>query len=237
MNFRLAAHYYTADNPIGMEKTFEVVKIIKHENFSWFHKRNDIALLQLAKPAKLSKGVGLVCLPDKKFRMPFDNPSKACWITGWTRYGSRNELLQVDVSLTSNKLCNISYPRKVDDSMICTSKGQEGVGDCKGVGGGPLVCEFSGKWYLEGAAIKMSTSSCAYTNYTAYAKIRYLKSWIINNITPVSISCDFDHGLCSGWQQLHSDVFDWTRQKGSSLSSNTGPLSDHTSGSGTSIYI
>ncbi|KAJ7356090.1 hypothetical protein OS493_027017, partial [Desmophyllum pertusum] len=54
---------------------------------------------------------------------------------------------------------------------------------------------------------------------------------------PVLTSCNFDYGLCSGWQQSYSDVFDWTRYAGSTSSSNTGPSSDHTSGSGYYMYI
>lgn len=43
-----------------------------------------------------------------------------------------------------------------------------------------------------------------------------------------SKSCDFETGLC-GWQQTKTDNFDWTRQIGSTSSSNTGPVTDHTS--------
>ena len=46
-------------------------------------------------------------------------------------------------------------------------------------------------------------------------------------------SCNFDYGLCHGWSQSSSDIFDWRRQRGSTSSSNTGPSSDHTTGNGT----
>lgn len=49
----------------------------------------------------------------------------------------------------------------------------------------------------------------------------------------VSTSCDFDRGLCDGWRQSNSDVFDWTRLKGTTPSfPYTGPSKDHTSMSG-----
>ena len=49
-------------------------------------------------------------------------------------------------------------------------------------------------------------------------------------------SCNFDYGLCYGWSQSLSDVFDWTRRRGSTSSSNTGPSSDHTTGNGTRLH-
>ena len=41
------------------------------------------------------------------------------------------------------------------------------------------------------------------------------------------LDCDFERGLC-GYTQSQSDNFDWTRHQGTTLSSNTGPLTDHT---------
>ena len=48
----------------------------------------------------------------------------------------------------------------------------------------------------------------------------------------ILVGCDFDSGLCDGWHQSTSDVFDWTRHDGSTATANTGPDNDHTSGSG-----
>ena len=39
----------------------------------------------------------------------------------------------------------------------------------------------------------------------------------------ISVCCNFDHGLCSGWNQSSSDDFDWTLASGSTHSSSTGP--------------
>ena len=50
--------------------------------------------------------------------------------------------------------------------------------------------------------------------------------------TLVSTTCNLDSGLCDGWKQSNSDVFDWTLNTGSTPSSNTGPDYDHTGGSG-----
>lgn len=66
-------------------------------------------------------------------------------------------------------------------------------------------------------------------------KASYYLKHFINKIfifTLVNTSCDFDSGLCDGWRQFSSDVFDWTLHTGSTPSSNTGPDYDHTNGSG-----
>lgn len=232
---------YRSYGTVGTEQDLDILKIILHEDYGLpYGFSNDIALLRLSKPATLGKGVGLVCLSDNNFQLPFDNFTKRCWITGWGRlsyFGSTpNELMQADVPLVSKQRCNTSYPGLIDDSMICIGQDQGGVGGCLGDSGGPLVCEFNGKWYLEGATSWGGLPCAAPSKYTVYANIRYLKSWIKSKIndasTPASTSCDFDLDLCSGWQQSYSDVFDWTRWTGSTYSSNTGPSSDHTSGSG-----
>ncbi|XP_056598962.1 zonadhesin-like, partial [Triplophysa dalaica] len=60
-----------------------------------------------------------------------------------------------------------------------------------------------------------------------------------NSVIPhpvCGLNCDFESDICS-WTQLLTDVFDWTRQIGSTPTLKTGPSSDHTTGSGYYIYI
>ncbi|XP_046559779.1 MAM and LDL-receptor class A domain-containing protein 1-like [Haliotis rubra] len=49
------------------------------------------------------------------------------------------------------------------------------------------------------------------------------------------ITCSFDNDMC-GWTQMKNDDFDWTRHQGSTASSGTGPLLDHTTGKGYYLY-
>lgn len=49
-------------------------------------------------------------------------------------------------------------------------------------------------------------------------------------------NCTFESSTC-GYYQLKDDQLDWTRHKGSTITGNTGPTTDHTTGSGKiSIY-
>ncbi|XP_051727352.1 MAM and LDL-receptor class A domain-containing protein 1-like isoform X7 [Ctenopharyngodon idella] len=59
---------------------------------------------------------------------------------------------------------------------------------------------------------------------------------IPNTSASCDISCDFERDICT-WTQLLTDVFDWTRHRGSTSTSMTGPSSDHTTGSGFYMYI
>jgi len=56
------------------------------------------------------------------------------------------------------------------------------------------------------------------------------------NRTRHVLDCDFETDFCS-WETAGLANFNWTRQKGSTTSSNTGPPGDHTTGTGYYAYI
>ena len=189
MYFRLGAHYISRDTVVGTEQYFSVVQIIQHENYSYpnyLYYPNDVALLRLSKPAKLRHGVGLVCLSNDKFQLPFDDQDKKCWATGWGAFYQSGpqpkELMQVEIPLVPRENCSYSYPGLVDDTMmICAGRSQGGKDTRQGDSGGPLVCEFDGKWYLEG--VTSWGLGCAAAGLPGvYADVRYFKSWIMNNM-------------------------------------------------------
>ena len=182
---RLGAHYRTTGS-VGTEQEIGVAQIIRHENYkNPLSYSNDIALIKLLKPADLGVGIGLVCLPDVRHALPFDNLNKKCWITGWGTLSSGgsqpNSLMEAQIPLVSKGRCLNSYPGKIDDSMLCAGLDAGGVDTCQGDSGGPLVCEFNGTWFLEGAT--SWGQGCAYASkYGVYANVRDLKAWITNHI-------------------------------------------------------
>ncbi|XP_044162898.1 uncharacterized protein LOC114956623 [Acropora millepora] len=198
----LGAHYYSAASVVGTEQYFDVVQIVEHENYNspkrW---SNDIALLKLSRPALLQNGVGLVCLSDDQFQLPFTETSKKCWTTGWgtLSYGGFKPivLMQVDLPLVSPQRCSHLHLTRYDaNTMICADRVWGGVGACHGDSGGPLVCEFNGKWYLEGVTSWIGLP-CGEVNKPAiFAYVRKFKSWIIrkmnNSLVPnMATNCGY----------------------------------------------
>ena len=53
-------------------------------------------------------------------------------------------------------------------------------------------------------------------------RLRY-QCLMVNVHITISASCNFEHGLCSGWNQSSSDDFDWTLASDGTPSSSTGP--------------
>ena len=181
----MGAHYRKSGS-VGTEQTIDVAAIIPHESYNRPQRlANDIALLKLARPAVLGKGVGLVCLSNPSNVLPIDNPNKRCYITGWGTLSSGgsapNKLQEASVPLASKARCLKAYPGKIDDSMLCAGLDKGGVDSCQGDSGGPLVCEFNGRWHLEG--VTSWGYGCAFAGkYGVYANVGHLRSWVHSKI-------------------------------------------------------
>ncbi|CAH3040258.1 unnamed protein product [Pocillopora meandrina] len=223
---RLGAHSRVGET-VGTEQDIDVAEIITHEKYhSPLRYSHDIALLRLEKPAKLGKGVGLVCLPDLNIPLPLDdlNKRKKCWITGWGRLSSGGAvpsvLQQIDVPLVSKQRCLKGYPGEIHDSMLCAGLDQGGIDACQGDSGGPLVCEFNGKWYLEGVT-SWGYGCAAPGKFGVYAKVRNLHSWISKKMTgvvPPKPDCKDSDAFASqcptlaGYEGYCKHHHEWTRK-------------------------
>jgi len=181
---RLGAHHRT-EVSIGTEQDVQITEIIMHEDYNVPLKySNDIALLKLMASADLGVGIGVVCMPDMKYALPFDSKNKPCWITGWGRLSSGgiqpDTLMEVRVPLVSKQRCQSAYPGKINDNMLCAGLDEGGIDSCQGDSGGPLVCEFNGTWYLEGV-VSWGYGCAVPGKYGVYAHVRKLKSWVSQN--------------------------------------------------------
>ncbi|CAB3987219.1 chymotrypsinogen B-like [Paramuricea clavata] len=84
-------NYYTArlgDFDRLLNETHEhdilVKRAMRHPlYFTPYPLNNDIALLELGKPATFNDRVGTACLPDLNYELPVNDPDVRCYITGW----------------------------------------------------------------------------------------------------------------------------------------------------------
>ena len=130
-------------------------------------------------------------------------------------------------------------------------KGKKGKGGKVGVVG-PIILRSwkKNKTKKQQQQQKWGGGACPSHEFASSGATRlanYHSSWYHGTILQVKwhviylpdslvVSCDFDNGLCFGWSQSRQDVFDWTLYSGPTPSSNTGPSSDHTSGSGLLLF-
>merc|ERR1719378_328479 len=167
------------------EQSIKVSKIIVHKGYGRMN--NDIALLQLSKPAIFGKNVQPVCLPQ-----PGDAPAVGtkCYITGWgkMKHPGRSVpvLQQLALTIQSKAACakkNKYVP--ITDQMLCAantdvSQNQSG---CHGDSGGPFVCQNdNGSWTLHGAVSWGSPRCNAKEAYSVFARIAEFRTWIEQNI-------------------------------------------------------
>ncbi|CAC5378863.1 MAM and LDL-receptor class A domain-containing protein 1,MAM and LDL-receptor class A domain-containing protein 2 [Mytilus coruscus] len=68
------------------------------------------------------------------------------------------------------------------------------------------------------------------------APVPTVATTMASSSAPSIYDCNFEQNLCN-WSQSISDEFDWTRNKGRTSSSDTGPITDHTTGTDAGFYI
>uniref|UniRef100_A0A7N6AU40 Macrophage stimulating 1 n=1 Tax=Anabas testudineus TaxID=64144 RepID=A0A7N6AU40_ANATE len=116
---------------------------------------SQLVMLQLEYPAQFNERVSQICLPPERYIVAEET---SCEIAGWgeTRGTGDDTVLNVaHVPVLSNKECNKYFRGRVRENEMCTSSFQGGVGACERDYGGPLACQTSDCWVLEGVIIPM----------------------------------------------------------------------------------
>jgi len=124
-----------------------VIRIIKHKDFNPKTLVNDIAILTLETPARISSTIQPVCMPT----LDITHEGELVTVSGWGALseggGQPNKLNQVDVHVISNSECGRKYnnriPGQIEPTMICAADPNRD--SCSGDSGGPLFMKRSGK--------------------------------------------------------------------------------------------
>ncbi|XP_028406521.1 chymotrypsin-like elastase family member 2A [Dendronephthya gigantea] len=181
------------------EQEISVKRAIRHPDYFTPHPlNNDVALLELEKPAKLNDRVGLACLPSSNYELPVNDPNTRCYITGWgkTRYfGHMAQMLRhVEVPPVDRKKCARRLAkspggsnRRITKQMICGGDDNTGVSACQGDSGGPYVCQNAlGNWEVHGVISWGSPICSLKQRYTVFAQVSKFRKWIDKYLNAIS---------------------------------------------------
>lgn len=172
-----------------------VEQIISHPNYNPSEsEENDIAIIRLKKPAKLSYFVKPICLPLVKALLPNSTEvGKTFVIAGWgtTETGRRShkklkvEVREVEHSICKNKYANHTSKLTIFASQLCAG-GEKDKDSCQGDSGGPLMGLYNDRkggnyFYLVG--IVSNGIGCGIAGWPGvYTRVSSYISWIQSNI-------------------------------------------------------
>ncbi|XP_051494277.1 transmembrane protease serine 4 [Apus apus] len=155
-----------------------VEKIFVAEEMQASPRDNDIALVKLRSPLRVSDSSKPICLPY------FDEelvPGTPLWVIGWgytEEHGKLSETLQqAEVELIDKESCNLAaYHGEVTQKMLCAGLPQGGVDTCQGDSGGPLM--YSGeRWQVVGI-VSWGQGCGTPSTPGVYTSVRAYLNWI-----------------------------------------------------------
>ena len=124
----------------------DVEEVIMHPQYSTRTLNNDFAILRLSSPVNFTTEVAPACLPAD---VTATYVNAVATVTGWGTLESGGwqptELHEVDVTVTTNKLCR-KLVGGITKNMLCAA--EDGKDSCQGDSGGPLVTLENGQHAL-----------------------------------------------------------------------------------------
>ncbi|XP_011863835.1 PREDICTED: trypsin-1-like [Vollenhovia emeryi] len=159
----------------------EVTKIIVHKDYnarnSWI---NDIALVKVKTPFKVSSTIGHVPLPPKGHVVkPNDIAVVSGWGDLWSGGPSTDKLQRVNVLIADQEYCKYMYNTtgsNIYPTHVCAYDPSVEKGSCQGDSGGPLT--VGGKL----VGLVSWARGCASTSYpTVFTRVVSYLDWIKAN--------------------------------------------------------
>ncbi|XP_016352287.1 hepatocyte growth factor-like protein isoform X1 [Sinocyclocheilus anshuiensis] len=136
-----------------------------------------LVMLQLETPAQFNERVSQICLPPERYIVP---DGTICEIAGWGETKGKGDETVLNVAqmpVLSNKDCNPYFKGHVRENEMCTMPFVAGVGACERDYGGPLACQNSDCWVLEGVIIPMRR--CGHAGQpNIFIRVSFYVDWI-----------------------------------------------------------
>lgn len=168
----------------GTEQEVRVENVYIHPNYDRETVDNDVALLRLKAPLKLTKYVATACLPSKKDILKEDDMG---YILGWGKkknsaiFGT-DVLHQAMVPIANISDCRSVYEDYyISNNMMCAGYRTGRVDSCAGDSGGPLLFQRRNRWFIFG--ITSFGEGCGRKGkYGIYSKVTNFVKWIRRTI-------------------------------------------------------
>ncbi|KAI5629548.1 coagulation factor VII precursor, partial [Silurus asotus] len=174
----------------GNEQTFSVSQAVIHESYDPASGDSDLALLELSKPATLSKYTVPICLPNSDFAKMELDAARFHVVSGWGRHteGGNNPsnksfknlspvLRMLTVPFLPKPECTVKSGVNVTDNMLCAGYFEGSQESCRGDDGSPLTTHYKDTHFLTG--IVSWGKGCDNPGYYAiYTKVANFLDWI-----------------------------------------------------------
>uniref|UniRef100_A0A224XDU5 Phenoloxidase-activating factor 2 n=1 Tax=Panstrongylus lignarius TaxID=156445 RepID=A0A224XDU5_9HEMI len=169
-----------------------VIRTILHPEFNSRNLANDIALIGLESPMRLTQTVDIVCTPDAQRVVN----GSACLASGWgknelSRYGTYQDTLRkVSLPLIDKAECQTKL-RKTKlgkyftllPGFLCAG-GSQNSDTCEGDGGGPLYCPIQSEPDRFAVVGVISWGiDCGKGNPAVFADVNHYMPWIKQQIS------------------------------------------------------